>query len=82
MEFLILSTAEMEFVALSDRVLTLLAREDPDLNKVFRGVFPADKLSSIPKWTVFSDAYITIQYNSLLTLPWWGVSVTIRLKKN
>ena len=23
----------------------------------------------------------TIQYNSLLTLPWWGFSVTMRLKK-
>ena len=22
-----------------------------------------------------------IQYNSLLTLPWWGFSVTMRLKK-
>ena len=25
--------------------------------------------------------YNTIQYNSLLTLPWWGFSVTMRLKK-
>ena len=23
----------------------------------------------------------TIQYNSLLTLPWWGFSVTMQLKK-
>ena len=23
----------------------------------------------------------TIRYNSLLTLPWWGFSVTMRLKK-
>ena len=25
--------------------------------------------------------YNKIQYNSLLTLPWWGFSVTMRLKK-
>ena len=25
--------------------------------------------------------YNTIQYNSLLALPWWGFSVTMRLKK-
>ena len=24
---------------------------------------------------------VTIQYNSLLALPWWGFSVTMRLKK-
>ena len=37
------------------------------------------------KWKVtnaiFDDAVGTIQYNSLLTLPWWGFSVTMRLKK-
>ena len=48
----------MEFVALSDTVLNHLDRQDPDLNKAFRGVFPADKLSSVPYWRVFSDAYI------------------------
>ena len=26
-----------------------------------------------------STSYNTIQYNSLLTLPWWGFSVTMRL---
>ena len=48
----------MEFVALSDTVLNHLARQDPDLNKVFRGVFPADKLPPVPKTRVLSDAYI------------------------
>ena len=48
MELFILSTAKMEFVA----------REDPDLNEAFRGVFPADKLPSVPYWRVLSDAYI------------------------
>ena len=48
----------MEFVALSDTVLNHLARQDPDLNKVFRGVFPADKLPSVPKGRRFTDAYI------------------------
>ena len=57
-EFFILSTAKMEFVALSDTVLNHLARQDPDLNKVFRGVFPADKLPPVPKTRVLSDAYI------------------------
>ena len=28
-----------------------------------------------------TSRYNTIQYNSLLTLPWWGFSVTMRLKK-
>ena len=32
-EFCIMSIAEMEFVALSDTLLNLLAREDPDLKK-------------------------------------------------
>ena len=31
------------------------------------------------KFTVFAVFYFTIQYNSLLTLPWWGFSVTMRL---
>ena len=48
----------MEFVALSDTVLNHLARQDPDLNKVFRGVFPADKLPTVPRTRVLSDAYI------------------------
>ena len=58
--FFILSMVEMEFVALSDTVLNLLAREDPELKKkkTFRGVFPADKLPTVPYWRVFSDAYI------------------------
>ena len=45
---------------MSDTVLNYLARarEDPELNRVFRGVFPADKLPTVPKWRVFSDAYI------------------------
>ena len=48
-EFFILSTAKMEFVALSDTVLNHLARQHPDLNKVFQGVFPADKSPTFPK---------------------------------
>ena len=48
----------MEFVALSDTVLNHLARQDPDLNKALRGVFPADKLPTVPKTRVLSDAYI------------------------
>lgn len=48
----------MEFVPLSDTVLNLLAREDPELKKHFRGVFSADKLPTVPYWRVFSDAYI------------------------
>ena len=32
-EFCIMSIAEMEFVAVSDTLLNLLAREDPDLKK-------------------------------------------------
>lgn len=47
-EFCIQSIAEMEFVALSDTVLNVLAREDPELKKAFRGVFPADKLPIVP----------------------------------
>ena len=51
-EFFTLSIVEMEFVALSDTVLNLLAREDPELEKTFRGVFPADKLPTVPYWRV------------------------------
>ena len=46
----------MEFVPLSDTVLNYLAREDPELKQVFRGVFPADKLPSVPKGR--TNAYI------------------------
>ena len=48
----------MEFVALSDTVLNILAREDPLLRISFRGVFPADKLPSVPKGRRFTDAYL------------------------
>ena len=48
----------MEFVPLSDTVLNHLAREDHELKHYFRGVFPADKLPTVPKWRVGSDAYI------------------------
>ena len=48
-EFFTLSTAEMEFVALSDTVLNHLATKDPELNKAFRGVFPAEKLPTVFK---------------------------------
>ena len=48
----------MEFVALSDTVLNVLAREDRLLRISFRGVFPADKLPSVAKERQFSDAYI------------------------
>ena len=48
----------MEFVALSNTVLNILAREDPLLRISFRGVFPADKLPSVPKGRRFTDAYI------------------------
>ena len=34
----------MEFVALSDTVLTLFGKDDPILSPLFRGVFPADKV--------------------------------------
>ena len=34
----------MEFVALSDTVLRTLALEDPELRRVFHGVYPADQL--------------------------------------
>ena len=48
----------MEFVALSDTVLNVLAREDRLLRISFRGVFPADKLPPVAKERQFSDAYI------------------------
>ena len=48
----------MEFVPLHDTVLNYLAREDNEFKKVFRGVFPANKLPPVTKWRVFSDAYI------------------------
>ena len=48
----------MEFVPLRDTVLNYLARDDPELKKVFCGVFPANKLPPVTKWRVFSDAYI------------------------
>ena len=34
----------MEFVALSDTVLRALALDDPQLWRVFQGVYPADQL--------------------------------------
>ena len=34
----------MEFLALSDTVLRTLALEDPQLRRVFHGVYPADQL--------------------------------------
>ena len=34
----------MEFVALSDTVLLALALDDPQLRRVFQGVYPADQL--------------------------------------
>lgn len=58
MAVFILSTVKMEFVPLRDTVLNYLAREDPELKKVFCGVFPANKLPPVTKWRVFSDAYI------------------------
>lgn len=42
----------MEFVALSDTVLNILAREDASLRISFRGVFPGDKLPSVPRGDV------------------------------
>lgn len=48
----------MEFVPLIDTVLNHLAREDPELKPYFRGVFPVDKLATVSKWRVGSDACI------------------------
>ena len=42
----------MEFVALSDTVLRALASDDPQLRRVFQGVYPADKLPRSPTNTV------------------------------
>ena len=39
----------MEFVALSDTVLTLFGKDDPILSPLFRGVFPADKVPLLSK---------------------------------
>lgn len=47
----------MEFVALSDTVLRALALEDPQLRRVFQGVYPADQLPRSPTKTVRA-AYI------------------------
>ena len=47
----------MEFVALSDTVLRALALDDPELRRVFQGVYPADKLPPSPPQTVRA-AYI------------------------
>ena len=42
----------MEFVALSDTVLRALALDDPQLRRVFQGVYPAEKLPQSPTKTV------------------------------
>ena len=42
----------MEFVALSDTVLRALASDDPQLRRVFQGVYQADKLPQSPTNTV------------------------------
>ena len=47
----------MEFVALSDTVLRALALDDPQLRRVFQGVYPADHLPRSPTKTVRA-AYI------------------------
>ena len=47
----------MEFVALSDTVLQALALDDPQLRRVFQGVYPAEKLPQSPTKTVRA-AYI------------------------
>ena len=38
-------------------------------------------LEYIKQWTTDHKEDNTILYNSLLTLPWWGFSVAMRLKK-
>ena len=38
----------MEFVALSDTVLQALTLDDPQLRRVFQGVYPAPKLTRSP----------------------------------
>ena len=47
----------MEFVALSDSVLRALALDNPQLRRVFQGVYPVDKLPRSPNKTVRA-AYI------------------------
>ena len=47
----------MEFVALSDTVLRALALDDPQLRRVFQGVYPADQLPRSPPKSVRA-AYI------------------------
>ena len=47
----------MEFAALSDTVLRALALDDPQLRRVFQGVYPADQLPRSPTKTVRA-AYI------------------------
>ena len=47
----------MEFVALSNTVLRALALDDPQLRRVFQGVYPADQSPRSPPTTVRA-AYI------------------------
>ena len=47
----------MEFVALSDTVLRALALDDPQIRRVFHGVYPADQLPRSPPMSVRA-AYI------------------------
>ena len=47
----------MEFVPLSDTVLRSLALDDPQLRRVFQGVYPADQVPRFPTKTVCA-AYI------------------------
>ena len=47
----------MEFVALNDTVLRTLAQKDPQLRRVFHGVYPADQLPRSPHTSVRA-AYI------------------------
>ena len=47
----------MEFVALSDEALRLLCLDDPYLKRVFRGVYPEDRLPPKPSHTT-RNAYI------------------------
>lgn len=57
-EFCILSIAEIEFVALSDTVLNVLVREDPELKKALEVCFQQASYLSFPfSWRAFSDAY-------------------------
>ena len=47
----------MELVALSDRQLRALALSDPELKRVFQGVYPSDRLPEHPPKTT-RGAYI------------------------